>query len=204
MKKTILSIILSTISTLGLAQENNNSNYIKNNGNIEYALKVKLGYSQLKINEKNTLNGNLSQIDFELVNRISEKIKIDYGLGYSEFNGNTISNCNLVSLKNSYIRIPINLLYSNNFSNRSKFITGIGIYCNYLLKSEIPSIIDKKNIGINFGASVQTGVIFNISDSLDFGMIIEGQTDFTKIKKDNINQRLINSSLISLNFIYKI
>lgn len=204
MKKTIISITFLTISILGSAQENNNDSYSQNNHNMDYVLKVKLGFSQVRIDNKSTLNGNLSQIDFELNSKISEKIKIEYGLGYSEFNGNTISNCNITSIKNSYIRVPVNLLYSNNFSNRSKFITGIGIYGSYLLKSEIPSIINKKNVGINFGGSVQTGVIFNISDSLDFGMIIEGQTDFTKIKKDNINQRLINSSLISLNFIYKI
>ncbi len=204
MKKTILSITFLTISILGLAQENNNSNYSQNNHNMDYVLKVKLGYSQVRIDNKGTLNGNLSQIDFAFVSSISEKIKIDYGLGYSEFNGNTISNCNIASLKNSYIRIPINLFYSNNFSNKSIFLTGVGLYGNYLLKSEIPSIINKKNAGINFGACVQTGVIFNINDNLDFGIMIEGQTDFTKIKKDNINQRLINTSLLSLNFIYKI
>lgn len=199
MKKNILSILLTTLSTLCFAQENNNND----DSNTNYSLKVKMGFSQLKIDDYNDINGNLTQIDFVLASKLSEKFKIDYGFGFSEFNGNVFNVSKISPLKNRYIRIPVNILYSRNFSNKTAVITGLGLYGNYLLKSEIPGLLDEKNVGVNFGVSIFTGVKFNITDDLDFGIMIEGQSDCTKIKKNNINQRLDHSSLIFLNFIYK-
>ena len=200
MKKAILSIIFLTITTISLAQEDT----ANNNSNFEYQFQVKMGFAQLEINDFDPVNGNLQQLDLALSNKLGNKFKISYGFGFSEFKANALFNDTPGALKNTYLRLPVNLLYSKSFQNKTTIVTGIGVYGNYLLKSKIPGLLDEKNVGLGFGASVQTGVKFNISEDLDFGIMIESQTDFSKNKKNDSNQKITNTALLSLNFIYKI
>jgi hypothetical protein len=204
MIKTIFTITLLTFTTLINAQESKiNDDGIENN-NTNYVLKAKMGFSKLELDDYNTINGTISQVDFVLLTGISTKFKIDYGFGFSEFNGNTYTGNKLMPIKNTYLRIPINILYSKEFTSKISMRTGAGVYGNYLLKSDIPNYFNEKNVGLNFGLSFQTGVNFNINESIDLGIILEAQTDISKIKKNEINQKLKGTSLISFNFLYKL
>jgi len=206
MIKSIFTIAFLMFSTLISAQDNKSNDENNQKGKTDYVLKAKLGFSTLEIENFNTINGSFSEVDFVFSSKLSRKFKIDYGFGFAEFNGNTIDSNKLLPLKNTYYRIPVNVLYSSDFSSNTSIVTGIGLYGSYLAKSDIPFHFSGNNIGVNFGISFQTGLKIKVNESMDFGIMLEGQTDFNKVKhKDfDIKQKLKNTSLVSLNFVYKI
>ncbi len=203
MKKLILSAF-SLFYILTNAQENNEVTTKYETPKLVYILKGKIGFSQLKLFEYTNIDGNVTQADFLLSSRLSDKFRLEYGVGASEFNGNIISDNQLVSVKNQYIKIPVNLMYTKQFKNFS-IIYGLGLYGNYLYKSKIPGYFTGKNVGLNVGGNLQIGINFKLTDELDFRFMFERQSDLTKIEKESfIKQKETNTSLFALNIVYKL
>jgi len=204
MKKLILSTLL-LLSSISQAQENKEETTKDEKQKLFFIVKGKMGFSQLHLFEYNDINGNVTQADFLLSSRLSDKFRLEYGFGASEFNGNTIYNNQLVSVKNEFIKVPVNLMYNKEFNNNISLIYGIGIYGNYLYKSYIPGYFEGKNVGFNIGANIQIGANFKITDVLDFRIMFESQSDLSKISKQGlIKQQEKKTNLFAINLVYKL
>jgi hypothetical protein len=203
MKKAI-SLAFAVMSLICNAQEKQEITTQNEQQKLYYTINVKIGFSQLQLLNYNAINGNVTQADFLLSSRLSDKFRLEYGFGASDFNGNTVHNNQLVAVKNEYYRIPINLMYNKAFNEKISLIYGLGIYGNYLHKSNIPGYFEEKNVGFNLGGSLQIGANFNLNDKLDLRIMYECQNDLTKIEKQSsIKQKQTQTNLIAFNFVCK-
>lgn len=198
MKKLFFTALaLVFFSSISIAQENQDYKPSK----LEVVINGKIGFAKLKQSGAPSLNGNLNGTDILVAYPISKNWDISGGVGIYEFNANTVVSGSSASLKNSYLRIPV--LFNGDFSmyDNSKgekkivFTVGLGPYASTILKQELETVIgnaDAKNLGWNFGISTQAGVKFIVSDFVNIGIGMEGQTDLTKAKKDGSEQKLEN------------
>ena len=201
MKRTLLTTALVLITLICQAQESSMNNADKK---IFYVLKAKLGISQLELLDSSNINGNITQVDFLLSSRISNKYRLEYGLGFSQFNGNNVYKNEYVDIKNNNFRLPINLIYNRDFKKNVSLIYGVGVYGIYYAKTDIKSYYEGSGAGINVGAGVQLGANFKISDDMSFKILAEVQRDITKIvKPNNIEIRERMNALLGLNFGYR-
>lgn len=199
MKKSILTTLLLASNFIMLAQEGeNNTKQLTEVHSTAFAIKTKLGFSQLEIDDYGIINGNSTQIDFAVLSKINKHLDIDYGLGYNEFNTNYFSDNKSNPIKNKYFRIPVNLIYKSQFSNQLIFNTGVGLFGNYLFKSNVSNVTNQKDHYMNMGVSVFSGIVIKVDPKVNFGIMIEGQSECFKGNKQILKQ----TSLISINFIY--
>lgn len=204
MKKTLFIVALFT-STFSIAQEllekkEQSSNECK----TYFVVKTKLGISQLELSDEIFINGTMTQVDFLLSNKLSNKWNIEYGLGFSQFTGNNVSN-KYVSVKNNNLRAPLNLLYNQEITKEVSMIYGLGLYGTYMAKTEIQGYFEGSSVGLNVGGSFNIGTNFKVSEKFNFRILMEVQRDFTKIEEaDNIEIKERMNTLIGLNFLYKL
>lgn len=195
MKKQLFAVLVILITYTVSAQEAPK----KEDSKLEFSTTGKLGFARLKQSGNVPLNGNLTGSDVLISYQVSPRGYLSSGIGFYEFNANTIFAGNSASLKNSYLRIPVQ--FSGDFSIFGKeqpgqkvfFTLGAGLYANTLLRQEFESPTgnsDEKNLGWNFGFSSQVGAKFILSDALNIGIGIESQSDLTKTKKDGVEQRI--------------
>jgi hypothetical protein len=201
MKNILLTTALVLITLISQAQELS-SNIVDKK--IFYILKAKLGISQLELLNHPNINGNVTQVDFLLSSKLSNKYRVEYGVGFSQFNGNNVFKNEYVDIKNNNLRLPINLMYNRDFQKDVSLIYGVGVYGIYYAKTDIKGYYEGSGAGLNVGASVQLGANFKISDEMSFKILAEVQRDLTKISKpNNIEIRERMNALLGLNFGYR-
>jgi len=208
MKKLILLPLVFLISHTALAQ----STTEKKESNFEFEVNSKFGFAKLKQTGSVPLNGNINGADILFSLPLGKKWNISTGIGYFEYNANPTIGGNTASLKNSYLHFPVQfnndfaIFNKENTENQKIFFTvGLGLYANSLLKQELETVIGNssaKNQGWNFGFSSQIGAKFILSDALTIGFGLEGQSDFSKMKKDGAEQRIeqINALYFKMGF----
>lgn len=203
MKKSIL-IGLILLSVICQAQVKKDTIAINKPSKLYFIAKGKMGFSQIELTNNNDINGYLFQADFLLSSRLSKKYRLEYGIGFLEFYGNTLNNNRLETVKNESIIIPVNIVYNKEFSNQVSLIYGLGIYANYLVSADIPGYFEENNIGFNLGLGSQIGLNFKLTDNFDFRIMVESQNDFFKIKKDIFEIKQKNPALFSTNLVFKL
>jgi len=167
--------------------------------------KAKVGISQLELGNKKLINGSLTQIDVLFNSQTSKRFNIEYGLGFSQFNGNDLSNGDYVYFKNNNLRALINVLYSQDFNKDVALVYGFGMYGVYYARTIMKGYYDGKGAGVNAGATTLLGASFKVSEKLGFRLMAEVQRDLTKIEKPgevNFKERM--NALLSLSFVFKI
>lgn len=209
MKKQIilgLVIMLSFYAKAQTTQETEKSR-------LALIISSKLGFAKLKQTDFATIHGNINTAEGLVSLKMGKKWELATGLNYSEFNGNVTISGNTASIKNSYLQIPLKALgdfsiFNKEGSDSRIFLTiGGGIYANTLLKSELETVSGDsktKNLGWNFGLSTQIGAKFVLSDVMDLGIGLNSQSDFSKMKKDGIEQKMEQVNALYFNIAYKI
>lgn len=204
MKKQILflALLFTTLSTI--AQTSTTTAVDKKERKVSFLSNSSLGFSKLKQDGNVTVNGNISGGDIFINYKFVKNWSIASGVGLYEFNANTVLVGNSVSIKNRYLRIPLQVNGSFGVFNSDKvenqkifFVFGFGVYANTLLKQEIETIIGNniaRNQGWNFGVSSQVGAKFILSDELYLGLGLQGQNEFTKMKKDGVSQKMVQTN----------
>lgn len=202
MKKQLISALVILLSCTALAQ----STTEKKEGKFEFAVNTKLGFAKLKQTGNVPLNGNVNGADVLISMPLGKKWNISSGIGFLEFDTNLSIAGNTASLKNSYLHIPVQFstdfaIFSNEKPENQKifFTVALGVYANSLLKQELETVTGNssaKNQGWNFGFSSQIGAKFILTDALNIGIGLEGQSDFTKMKKEGNEQRIENINAI--------
>lgn len=208
MKKQLFSALVILISYTALAQ----STPEKKESKLEFTVNTKFGFAKMKQTGYVPLNGNVNGGDILLSLPLGKKWDISSGIGYFEYNANPTIAGNTASLKNSYLHIPVQ--FNSDFaifnienpeSQKIFFNVGLGLYANTLLKQELETTSGNtatKNMGWNFGFSSQIGLKFVLTDAFNIGMGLEGQSDFSKMKKDGAEQRIeqINALYFKMGF----
>lgn len=201
MKKQILALALCCISFAVMAQTTPE----KKESKFEILVNAKLGFAKLKQTGAITLNGDINSSEALATYKLGKTWRIGTGIGFMEFNANPTIAGNTASLKNSYLQIPVRFVgdfnvFGKESDNQKIFFTiGLGLYANTLLKSELETISgnsDAKNLGWNFGFSSQIGAKFMLTDALNLGIGLEGQTDLSKMKKDGAEQKIENMNAL--------
>ena len=206
MKKQILALALLAVSYTTLAQTETKQS------KLSLIVEAKLGFARISQEGSVKLNGSINGSDLLLSYKFAKNWDVATGIGMMEFDANSILAGNATSLKNTYIQIPV-LINGNYviFKNKETqnpnvaFIVSVGLCANTLLKQEIETIsgsASSKNLGWNYSFLSQFGVKFIISDELNLGLGLEGQTDFTKMKNNGTEQRIeqLNALFFKLGF----
>jgi opacity protein-like surface antigen len=128
-----------------------------------------------------------------------------------DFNANGVSDGESYALKQTYLRIPINLNYSlfilkNQLDSKLSAYGGIGIYANNLFREEIQTIdqtFKNKNQGWNAGLGFNLGLRFGVTKDVNFGIGFESQSDITKMKKNGTERKLEEINTINFSFEFK-
>jgi hypothetical protein len=169
---------------------------------VSFLANAKIGFAKLSQTGNVDLNGNINGGDFIASIRLSKIYRLDTGIGLMEFDSNPIVSGNSASLTNTYLQIPIRLMGDFNIFNKGSEVNqkisltaGLGIYANTLMKQEFQTLAgssEERNLGWNFGLSSQIGARFILSDNFGFRLGLESQADFSKMKKDNVEQKIKN------------
>jgi hypothetical protein len=197
MKKQILSALVILLSVTAIAQ----TTLEKKESKFELIINGKIGFAKLNQEGAITLNGNINGSDILLAYKISPKWEVATGIGTLNFNANPTIAGNTASIMNNYLHIPIqfngeyNLFHGEESKNQNIFLTiGGGLYANTLFKQVIETVTanyENKNLGWNFGIETQVGVKFVLTNSLNIGLGLDSQSDLTRMKKDGVEQRIV-------------
>lgn len=171
----------------------------------------KIGFGKLIQNGMVNLNGSINSGDILFFYRLPSGTTISTGVGMLDFNANGVTGGESYSLKQSYLRIPINLNYSlfilkNQLDSKLSAYGGIGVYANTLLKEEIQTIDEtfkNKNQGWNAGLGFNVGLRFGVAKNMNFGIGFESQSDITKMKKDGVERKLEEINTVNFSFEFK-
>lgn len=201
--KKITFLSFAFLSVIASAQEDTTQENNESRG-IFCNSKFKTGFSTLKFNENEAIEGSAFQFDLAFSNRLSKMFLLEYGTRISTFRANYFeANANR-NIEYQTVGIPVNLVFFKDINSTVSFSYGLGFYGNYLYKVKMGSIIDEENVGFNFGVGLQGGVILKVTQSAGFGIMFDLQRDLSKIEKDDLEFRQINTSLVSLSFCYKL
>ena len=203
MKKVQFALLFLLLSFIANSQEEPKK--------PEFGLNIngKIGFGKLIQNGMVNLNGSINAGEVLFFYRLESGTSFSVGAGMLDFNANGVSDGESYALKQSYLRIPINLNYSlfilkNQLDSKLSAYGGIGVYANTLLKEEIQTLsqnFELKNQGWNLGFGLNFGMLFEIYDETSFGIGFESQSDITKMKKNGVERKLENINTI--NFIFR-
>lgn len=202
MKNNFLAITMM-LMVLGVSAQTQTEN--QTSGNHFLVAKAKLGISQMELGNDKLINGNLTQLEVLLSHHLSKKYRLEYGIGFSQFNGNDVHNNDYVYFKNNNLRLPVNLLHSMDFTKNTSLLFGLGTYGIYYARTNMMGYYNGSGAGVNVGISTQLGAHFNVSEKTGFSILAEVQRELTKIHKaDQVSFRERMNALLSLNFVFKL
>lgn len=206
MKKiTLFSFLFFLVALPVLSQKG--VQYDTSNSNLELVFVPKVGFATLSQSQQPKVNGFVNGGDVLAAFKLKNSSFLNVGVGYNSVYSNTTFNAQNASLNNTYLRIPVN--YTSNFSffkdkTNTDFVflsAGIGFYANTLLKSDLETLsgnFSDKNLGWNFGFSTYIGAKFNLSDTFNLGLGLETNNDLTKMKKNQVEQKINNLTSVNL------
>lgn len=176
----------------------------------EFGLNVngKIGFGKLIQNERVNLNGSINSGEMLFFYRRPSGTTFSAGVGMLDFNANGVTGGESYALRQSYLRIPVNLNYSlfilkNQLDSKLSAYGGIGVYANSLLKEEIQTTdetLKNKNQGWNAGLGFNVGLRFGVAKNFNFGIGFESQSDFTKMKKKGVERKLEEINTVNFSF----
>ncbi|WP_396150238.1 outer membrane beta-barrel protein [Flavobacterium sp.] len=205
MKKSIFTLLLVLITLNVNAQEETKQT------ELGFNVTGKLGFAKLNQSGMVNLNGSINAGEVLFFYRLESGTSFSVGAGMLDFNANGVSDGESYALKQTYLRIPINLNYSlfilkNQLDSKLSAYGGIGIYANNLFREEIQTIdqtFKNKNQGWNAGLGFNLGLRFGVTKDVNFGIGFESQSDITKMKKNGTERKLEEINTINFSFEFK-
>lgn len=200
-KTTLLFFIL--FAFFATAQQQTDQNNTEASP-MNLTLKFKFGISTLELENSEAIEGNVTQSDFVNSSRISKNFFIDYGFRFSNFRANYFGGTGHQNINIQSLAIPVTINYFKDLNSIITLSYGLGASGNYIQNAKMGAGIEEKNLGINFGLQLQSGITCKASESVNVGIMIDYQGDLNKVSKDGLKLKQTNTSLISLNFSYKL
>jgi hypothetical protein len=202
-KRTLYLVCLIGVLTTTFGQQNDKSKF-------GYGLSLGFGNSTLENNQLGVLNGNLQSLRFNIDYFLTKKenTKIISGIEFLDFNSNFFNGTNQSKLKNSYLQIPFLITNQTSLDKEEKLylVTGIGLYANYLMRSDITSLSNKLNTksdGINLGYNIIFGMEYKLSPNSSIKLHSNIMKEFSPIKSNGYEQKQSEIILLSIGFVTK-
>ena len=211
MKKIKILILILLLSCITYSQ--NGTDYDNSKSKIDLVVIPKLGFAKVSSTGFAPTNGFISGGDVLVSFKLSKSSILAAGIGFNEFYANVTNAGNNFSLKNSYLRFPVNyitnfVLFNSKPENNTTFLSiGIGIYGNNLINQKLESASDtnsENNLGWNAGLSTYLGIKYNVTDLMNLGIGMETNKDLFRMKKNGVEQKVDNSITLNLTLGYKL
>ena len=199
-KKIILSICFFAISSFSFGQDKDKSKF-------GYGIGFGFGNSTLENSQFGVLNGNIFSLNFNVDYSFTDKgnTKLISGFDFLDVNSNFYNGINQSKLKNEYMQIPLKIKHKISFDKEDKLnlVVGIGVYANFLLRSNVTTLDGKINTesnGINFGYNYLFGMEYNLSANTSIGITADVMNELNAIKKNGLEQKQTDILLFNIGF----
>lgn len=200
MKKALLFLLVLSVS-FTYAQESENKD-----NRFDFGLALSFGSADLRNSEFGVVNGNLQAFNMNasyllFQDSFLDDIRLQLGLTFAEFNSTLQLNNLNASLSNSYVQVPLNVIFSTNRDSPIRFNIGGGVNANYFLKSEIHELSGSSSQNINkvtFGYQAITGFDYFLKENFFIGIHFATQGDYSSVRKDGISNRLVRARFLQL------
>lgn len=179
--KNLLPFLLVIAVSYGLKAQQKNS--------LNFGVSTDIGFSTLKINDQKlnaTVWGAGLNIGYSL-----NYLRIESGIDYQSAQLNFSSDGETEFFEVHNLKIPLGLktVFSLNGAEEESdskigLLVGLGLYSNYYFKAKADHLIDKKNIGWNFGLYSELGIQLKPNPIWAFQLGIKNESDFGAAKKD--------------------
>ncbi len=202
MKNILFSIVLFLFSLTIFAQEKSEVKASK----FGFAVDAKMGSATFLQTGKVDLNGSVNVGKFLFYYTSSDgSSSISLGIEELQFKANGVSAGENYALDQKHLRIPLNYSYSlsilkDHLDEKLQAYAGVGVYANTLRKEKIQTLEEtykNKNQGWNGGFGFEVGLVFQVAKDLNFGIGFETQSDFSKMKKNEIKRKLEGISTVN-------
>lgn len=207
MKKNVIALFALFTTVFAFAQEVET----KNDSKMGIKMDAKIGYGTLVSSNMVNLHGNVNAGDILFYYEFPNGGSLSAGVGTLQFTANGTTAGEMYSLEQSYLKIPVYYNFSisilkEQLDDKFQAFGGLGVYAQTLLKEEVKTMTatsTNKNQGWNAGLGVQLGVKFDVTQSLDFGIGFETQSDLTDMKKDKVERKLDKLSTVNFQLNFK-
>ena len=171
-----------------------------------------IGYGIVENDIEANYNVNANVAELVLNYKISDKIGVATGAGYSLLSGNGFNFAGNFYHERLMVKIPLLFTYNCLIAEKFKFIAHLGPYAQTIYKDEYSYSnfrVEDVYEGWNFGFQLGIGFLYEVKSQFSIGLNYSGQSDFTKFETNNdqvINdeQRLKNLNTVGLIFIFDI
>ncbi len=202
MKQNVLLVLAIFCSFALYAQDEQETD---SNSKFGMQFSAKLGYGTLVQPDMVDLHGTVNVGNMLYTYQLTVNTSISTGVEGLQFQTNGVSGGENYALDHMYLRIPLYLnlrlsLFEKQLDNKLQAYAGAGLYANSLLSEKIQTLngtYKNKNQGWNGGFGFEVGVKFEVSNDFIFGIGFESQSDFSKMKKNDVKRKLEGISTVN-------
>jgi long-subunit fatty acid transport protein len=165
----------------------------------KFGINSEIGFSvaELEHSVYGKVAGNTFQLGILASYRLNERMSISSGLILQNFSGNIFVNNLNSNLTNQYFQFPLKFNVKSpifkELNENIRFIAGLGAYANFMTLSSVSnsaSEIKSENVGWNMVLNVNVGMNFRVNKKSYVSLLYDLNTEFGKISKNNISQRM--------------
>lgn len=196
--------ILLTFVTTGLFSQT-----VEVDKNFDLSFAYNIGSANLENNQLGVVNGNVNTASLQASYRLFEDtflndIRLQSGFSFTEFSSDTNINGLSAAFRNTYLQVPLNVIFSKTSENEKyRFNFGGGINANYLLKVDLDQLSGDTDENINditIGYQILAGIDYFLHEDFYIGIHVGGHGDFEEIEHDGITNKLERGSFLQLSF----
>ncbi len=210
MKKLNVFLLLITFCSTILLQAQEETDQKKSKFSVMAYGGIGYGIVENDIEANYNVNANVAELVLNY--KISDKIGVATGAGYSLLSGNGFNFAGNFYHERLMVKIPLLFTYNCLIAEKFKFIAHLGPYAQTIYKDEYSYSnfrVEDVYEGWNFGFQLGIGFLYEVKSQFSIGLNYSGQSDFTKFETNNdqvINdeQRLKNLNTVGLIFIFDI
>ena len=210
MKKLNVFLLLITFCSTILLQAQEETDQKKSKFSVMAYGGIGYGIVENDIEANYNVNANVAELVLNY--KISDKIGVATGAGYSLLSGNGFNFAGNFYHERLMVKIPLLFTYNCLIAEKFKFIAHLGPYAQTIYKDEYSYSnfrVEDVYEGWNFGFQLGIGFLYEVKNHFSIGLNYSGQSDFTKFETNNdqvINdeQRLKNLNTVGLIFIFDI
>jgi len=199
MKKTLLLLLCICNSLFAQETENDVNKF-------DFGMALNFGSADLRNSEFGVVNGNLHSFNINasyllFQDSFLDDIRLQMGLNFTEFSSTLQLNNLNASLTNSYIQVPLNVIFSTNRDSPLRFNIGGGVNANYFWKSEVNELSGRSSQDINkitFGYQAITGIDYFLKENFYLGIHLGTQGDFSSVTKNGVSNSLVRGRFLQL------
>jgi hypothetical protein len=199
--RTLLTLCLLTFWSLVFCQENEKSN-------LGYTIDFGMGKSTVDHNRFGEIDGNVTFTSIRLNFGFDDflfRSNVSTGLQFLEFRYDRLNDPLGSKVTNRHLQIPlmINNLIALDKNKKLNFNSGLGLYYNILLSSNIQNGLENSKVSggtSNFGNIYNVGLQYAISPKSSLGLNLTHMNESRPVRAQGMEIRQIGTYILNLGF----